>query len=100
MGDNTMTRRRLIQVGGAGALAIGLAACGGGGGAATPSGGGGAPRRGGTLRVGATGGGSSDTLDAQNSLTTMDFIRAGALYEQLMIMNAKTGQPELVLAES
>ncbi|MBS1881573.1 MAG: ABC transporter substrate-binding protein [Actinobacteria bacterium] len=105
-----ITRRRLLQVGGTGALAIGLggvlAACGGGGNSAGPStgaGGGGTegtPQRGGTLRVGATGGGTSDTLDAQNSLLTTDFIRAGALSEQLMILNAKTGAPEPVLAES
>jgi peptide/nickel transport system substrate-binding protein len=102
------TRRRLLQVGGAGALAIGLggvlAACGGGNGAAELSGasggGGGKPVTGGTLRVGATGGGTSDTLDAQNSLLTTDFIRAGALNEQLMKLNAKTGAPESVLAES
>ena len=103
-----ITRRRLLQVGGAGALAIGLggvlAACGGGNGAAeltgAGGGGGGKPVTGGTLRVGATGGGTSDTLDAQNSLLTTDFIRAGALNEQLMKLNAKTGAPESVLAES
>jgi peptide/nickel transport system substrate-binding protein len=110
--DNHFTRRKLIQAGGAGALVIGLggvlAACGGGESSAGTSagtstagaGGGGTPRPGGTLRVGATGGGTSDTLDAQNSLTTVDFMRAGALSEQLVIMNPKTGQPENVLAET
>ncbi|MBS1889087.1 MAG: ABC transporter substrate-binding protein [Actinobacteria bacterium] len=103
-----ITRRRLLQVGGTGALAIGLggvlAACGGGssGGGATTGGGGGGggtPRRGGTLRIGASGGGTSDTLDAQNPLLTTDFIRVDALSEQLMIMNPKTGAPENALAE-
>lgn len=103
-----ITRRRLLQVGGAGALAIGLggvlAACGGGNGAAEltggSGGGGGTPKRGGTLRVGATGGGTSDTVDSQNPILTTDFLRVGALSEQLMILNAKTGAPEPVLAET
>lgn len=106
--NRQITRRKLIQVGGAGALAIGLggvlAACGGGASGTAASGGGGGgggtPKRGGTLRVGATGGGTSDTLDAQNSLTTVDFLRAGALNQQLMILNPKTGAPEYSLAES
>jgi peptide/nickel transport system substrate-binding protein len=108
LGAGAVTRRRLLQVGGAGAVTLGLgsliSACGssqGSAGATTSaSGAGGTPQRGGTLRVGATGGGSSDTLDAQNSLTTVDFLRAGALYEQLMIMDPKTGQPDYALAES
>lgn len=98
-----LTRRRLLQVGGVGALALsvgGLAACTsnsdqpkGGGETATPT-------RGGTLRVGATSGGSGDTLDAQSPLSTMDFIRVGAIFEQLVQMSAETGRPEFVLAES
>jgi peptide/nickel transport system substrate-binding protein len=107
-GEGT-TRRRLIQLGGAGVATIGagslLAACGGGGsggGGTTPSGdgGGGTPKRGGTLRIGATGGTNADTLELQNSLTSLDQMRAGALSEQLMIMNPKTGLPDSVLAES
>lgn len=95
-----LTRRRLLQVGGAGALALaagGLAACGR---SATEVRGAGSPTRGGTLRVGATSGGSGDTLEAQSPLTTMDFLRAGALFEQLVQINGTTGQPEMVLAES
>jgi peptide/nickel transport system substrate-binding protein len=111
LGD-PISRRRLMQLGGAGAVGIGLGglltACGGGdggsGGGTSTAGatttGGGTPKRGGTLRIGATGGGSSDTLEAQSSLTTLDFLRAGALFEQLMIMDPKTGAPVPVLAES
>ena len=105
LGSGAVTRRRLLQVGGAGALTLGLggmlSACGGSGNStATAAKSSGSPRRGGTLRIGATGGGSSDTLDAQNSLTTVDFMRAGALYEQLMFLDPKTGQPDYALAES
>lgn len=104
-----ISRRRLLQVGGAGALTLGLggvlAACGGGsdstgGGGVTGGGGGGKPTPGGTLRIGATGGGVGDIVETQNALTTVDFIRTGALSEQLMKLNAKTGAPEPVLAES
>jgi len=106
--DSTMSaisRRTFLAVGGAGALALaagGLAACSGSSSGTHPtaSGGGGTPKRGGILRVGATSGGSGDTLEAQFPLTTMDFIRAGALFEQLVKINGATGQPEMVLAES
>lgn len=106
LGNGAVTRRKLLQVGGAGAITLGLgsliSACGSGQGSAgaTTTSTGAAPRHGGSLRVGVTGGGSSDTLEAQNSLTTVDFLRAGALYDQLMIMNPKTGQPDYALAES
>jgi peptide/nickel transport system substrate-binding protein len=98
--DGTGPRgRTLLQVGAiALAATLGLAACAGqtGGGGT----GDGNPVQGGTLRVGATSGGTGDSLDAQNPLSTMDFIRDGALFEQLVKMNGETGQPEFVLAES
>lgn len=103
---SAFTRRTLLQVGGAAAAVVGigaLAACTPGGAQTTTSPTGGAqgtPTRGGTLRVGATSGGTGDTLEAQSPLTTMDFMRAGALSEQLIQMNGTTGAPELVLAES
>ena len=103
---NALSRRRLLQVGGAAALVLGaggLVACGGsdsGSGNTQTDGGSGTPTRGGSLRVGATSGGTGDTLEAQSPLTTMDFIRAGALFEQLVKMNGTDGRPELVLAES
>ena len=82
--------------------ALGLVACSGDSGGSegnTPSASA-SPVAGGTLRVGATSGGSGDTLDAQNPLSTMDFIRVGAMFEQLVVMNGETGHPEMVLAES
>jgi peptide/nickel transport system substrate-binding protein len=103
---NALSRRRLLQVGGVAALALGaggLVACGGGGsgsGTAPADGASGTPTRGGSLRVGATSGGTGDTLEGQSPLTTMDFVRVGALYEQLVKMSGKDGRPELVLAES
>lgn len=111
---SALSRRRFLQVGGAGVLALSvgvLDACGSSSGGSKSSGGGapasggssasvGVPTRGGTLRVGATGGGSGDTLEAQSPLTTVDFIRVGALFEQLVQINGTTGQPEMVLAES
>ncbi|KJF15555.1 ABC transporter substrate-binding protein [Acidithrix ferrooxidans] len=57
------------------------------------------PRRGGTLRVGATGGGSADSLDAQNGYTTIDGARIGQLYRALVSYNAK-GELVYELAES
>ncbi|MDN5917467.1 MAG: ABC transporter substrate-binding protein [Pseudonocardia sp.] len=44
----------------------------------------GAPRRGGVLRVGVTGGGSSDTLDPHIPATNPDIARALNLYEPLL----------------
>lgn len=91
-------RRTVLQAGVAALVAFALVAC------TAPTdgntGAGDTPVQGGTLTVGATGGGTGDTLDAQTPLTTMDFIRVGALYEQLVRMNGETGQPEMVLAES
>ncbi|MFD0790331.1 ABC transporter substrate-binding protein [Microbacterium insulae] len=94
--------RTLFQAGVLGLAAITLAACSGQAGAGSSEGpdATGTPVEGGTLRVGATSGGTGDSLDAQNPLSTMDFIRVGALFEQLVKMNGETGQPEMVLAES
>jgi peptide/nickel transport system substrate-binding protein len=101
-----LTRRRLLEVGGAGVLTVGLgsvlAACGGTNTAATSAAtaaAAGTPRRGGTLRIGVTGGGTADTLDAQQPNTTVDFLRVGMLYDQLMIMDPATAQPDYALAE-
>lgn len=58
----------------------------------------GQPKRGGNLRVGASGGASSDTLDAHNALTNTDFPRVAQLYDQLVSIGPK-GAPALVLAE-
>jgi len=104
-----LTRRKLLQGAGAGMLVVGggglLAACGssGSGGSSTAAGATGAsegkPVSGGVLRIGAQGGATTDTLDANNILTNTDFARAAQLYDPLARLNLK-GQPELVLAES
>lgn len=98
----TARRKTIAQLGTLAVAAVVLAACTSQSGAADPNGSGdaGTPVQGGTLTVGATGGGTGDTLDAQMPLTTVDFMRTGAIFEQLVKMNAETGLPEMVLAES
>ena len=91
-----MTRRKLLQAGGAGLLSLGggavLAACGGGTTATTPV-------HGGVLRFGAQGGANTDTLDANNVLTNTDYARVSQLYDPLVRMDDH-GQSQLVLAEA
>jgi len=59
----------------------------------------GTPVRGGTLRIGASGGGPSDTLDPHNNLLTIDTARAYMLFDQL-VKTSDTGESEFVLADS
>lgn len=69
-----------------GALAVpglGLAACGGSS-TPQPHSTAGQIKKGGTLRVALTGGSSSDTLDCQSAITTVDFARIFQLNEPLM----------------
>lgn len=100
---NDPSRRRFLQLSGTGLALAGtgglLSACTSGAAANQGTVQGGAVKRGGTLRVGVTGGASSDTLDAQNIVTNPDFARIPQLYDPLVWINAK-GQVELVLAES
>jgi peptide/nickel transport system substrate-binding protein len=56
-------------------------------------------RRGGNLKLGLTGGSSSDTLDPHKSLTYLDTSRLQSLYQPLIQLNAQA-QVEYVLAES
>ncbi|HEY4852492.1 MAG TPA: twin-arginine translocation signal domain-containing protein, partial [Streptosporangiaceae bacterium] len=56
-------------------------------------------RRGGNLKLGLTGGSSSDTLDPHKSLTYIDTSRLQSLYQPLVQLNAQA-QVEYVLAES
>jgi peptide/nickel transport system substrate-binding protein len=87
-------------VAGAGSL---LAACGGSG--SSSSGSKSATqtsrslRRGGNLKLGLTGGSSSDTLDPHKSLTYLDTSRLQSLYQPLAQLDAQA-QVEFVLAES
>jgi peptide/nickel transport system substrate-binding protein len=110
--ESAVTRRQVLQgalVGGMTLSAGGiLAACGGSGG----SGGGGAAssgntggssaagvRSGGHLRVGVSGGGAKDSIDAHVLTTDPDIARAFQLYEPLAIRNPNY-ELEMVLAES
>jgi extracellular solute-binding protein (family 5) len=89
MGESVFFRRRrtvLKSLAAAGALAVpglGIAACGG---SSTPAPSSSAPqvKKGGTLRVALTGGSSSDTLEAQSAITTVDFARIFQLNEPLI----------------
>ena len=56
-------------------------------------------RRGGNLKLGLTGGSSSDTLDPHKSLTYSDTARLQSLYQPLAQLNAQA-KVEYVLAES
>ncbi|WP_336157934.1 ABC transporter substrate-binding protein [Amycolatopsis sp. VC5-11] len=81
-----VSRRRFLTTALAGAALAGtaplLAACGSTVAAAVPSG---PPKRGGTLRVGVTGGGASDTLDPHIPATNPDIARVLNLYEPLLL---------------
>src|SRR5918997_6133718 len=107
--DEQLTRRQVLRAGAAGGLALSaggvLSGCLGddddGGGAAT------APepeavdlRRGGTLRVGATGGGAEDTVDGHMPTSDPDIMPPWQLYEPLAVRNAEFTELEMVLAES
>jgi peptide/nickel transport system substrate-binding protein len=107
-----VTRRQVLRgaLAGGTALAAGgfLSACGGGdeGGG---NGGGGAPatgtanqklRTGGTLRVGATGGGASDTIDAHRPTVDTDIMRCWNLYESLAVRTPDFSELQMLLAES
>ncbi|WP_431230873.1 ABC transporter substrate-binding protein [Paenarthrobacter nicotinovorans] len=56
------------------------------------------PKKGGTLRIGSTGGGTTDTLDPQAWATLPDQLRAQQLFDPLVWMDAD-GKPQLVLAK-
>jgi peptide/nickel transport system substrate-binding protein len=107
-----MTRRdalRKAAVGGAALSASGLlAACGGsdsssGGGAANTGTGAPAPvklRAGGALRVGSTGGGAKDTIDAHLPTTDPDIMRQWNLYESLAVRTPDFAELQMLIAES
>jgi peptide/nickel transport system substrate-binding protein len=100
-----LTRRSLLDnaaKGGAALAATGLVAgCGSSSsspGTSTASETGLTPRHGGILRVGVTGGGSSDSVDPNITTTNADVARIIPLYDCLFWMN-KEGLPYLALAE-
>jgi peptide/nickel transport system substrate-binding protein len=85
--SNEVDRRAVLKsLAATGALAVpglGLAACGGSS-SPKPQSTAGQIKKGGTLRVALTGGSSSDTLDCQSAITTVDFARIFQLNEPLI----------------
>jgi peptide/nickel transport system substrate-binding protein len=108
--DDAVTRRQVLRgaVGGGVVLAAGglLGACGGddggggGGGGGTPAQSGGKLKAGGTLRVGATGGGAKDSIDAHIPTVDTDIMRCWNLYESLAVRSPDFSRVEMLLAES
>ncbi|HUA46242.1 MAG TPA: ABC transporter substrate-binding protein [Solirubrobacteraceae bacterium] len=100
-----LTRGELLQRAAAGsAVLMGgslLAACGSSASSSTQTA---APvsaiKAGGTLRIGATGGGAKDTIDANLATADTDIVRVSSLYEPLAQPSADFKSVELVLAES
>ena len=94
-----MTRRTALQLGVTSLAAAGfLSGCGSGTSASTTSSHQ-RPRRGGVLRAGLTGGGTTDTIDADNGLVDLDFSRIIQLYDPLVNISMAGGL-EMQLAES
>jgi peptide/nickel transport system substrate-binding protein len=104
-----LTRAELLRraTGGAVVLSAGglLAACGSSGSSssastASNSAATGAAKAGGHLRIGATGGGSKDSIDAHSATADTDIVRISALFEPLAQPTADFKGIEMVLAES
>jgi peptide/nickel transport system substrate-binding protein len=98
-----VSRKDFIRASAVSAAAVGassvLAACGGSSQSkSSAASGGGKPVRGGTLHAGLAGGTSSDTLDAQSAVNTLDFGRLNQLYNCLVEYRAD-GLLRLALAE-
>ena len=109
--DGGLTRRQVLH----GALAGGamlsagglLAACGGSSGSSSAASSAksspastGALKSGGSLRVGATGGGAKDTIDAHLPTADPDIMRCWNLYEPLAVRPPSFGPLEMMVAES
>ncbi|TCC36457.1 ABC transporter substrate-binding protein [Kribbella speibonae] len=82
---NLYSRRGVLKAGIAGAAIVSagslLAACSSSG---SDSESGGKPSRGGTLRIGVSGGGATDTLDPNALISLPDYLRASPLYSALV----------------
>jgi peptide/nickel transport system substrate-binding protein len=113
--ERGLTRRQVLHgamAGGAMLSAGGLlAACGGSSSGGSSGGGGGATAKssppstgslkaGGPLRVGATGGGAKDTIDAHLPTVDPDIMRCWNLYEPLAVRPPSFGPLEMMVAES
>lgn len=109
--DEGLTRRQVLHgaLAGGAALSAGglLAACGGSSAsssASTTAGSSpaatGAIKTGGSLSVGATGGGAKDTIDAHLPTADTDIMRCWNLYEPLAVRPPSFGSLEMMVAES
>ena len=108
--DDPVTRRQVLRGALSGAVVLGaggmLGACGGddsggGGGGGTPAqSGGGNLKTGGVLRVGATGGGAKDSIDAHLPTVDTDIMRCWNLYESLAVRTPDFSELQMLLAES
>jgi peptide/nickel transport system substrate-binding protein len=108
-GSGGLTRRQVLRGALAGGAALGagglLAACAGvqpGTGAikGSPPTGGAKLRHGGSMSVGATGGGSTDTLDAHVPVSDPDIMRNWNLYESLSVRSPDFKSIDYLVAES
>jgi peptide/nickel transport system substrate-binding protein len=102
-----LTRRQVLHGAVMGAVALGaggvIAGCGSSSNsssAATSGGTTGKLKTGGTLRVGATGGGAKDVIDAHLPTADPDIMRVWNLYEPLAVRPPDFGPLEMMLAES
>ena len=109
--DDPVTRRQVLRGALSGAVVLGaggvLGACGGdddggggGGGGGTPAESGGKLKTGGALRVGATGGGAKDSIDAHRPTVDTDIMRCWNLYESLAVRTPDFSKLEMLVAES
>ncbi|MGI8711922.1 MAG: ABC transporter substrate-binding protein [Solirubrobacteraceae bacterium] len=107
--DGGLTRRQVLHgaIAGGAMLSAGglLTACGGGSSSASSSAGAspastGTIKAGGPLRVGATGGGAKDTIDAHLPTADTDIMRCWNLYEPLAVRPPSFGSLEMMVAES
>jgi peptide/nickel transport system substrate-binding protein len=97
-GTMTQSRRQFLGAAGLAVGAGGLLLTGCSSGSAQPTPAGGRPKRGGTLRLGTTGGGSSENIDGDAAGLNPDFARVSQLYEALLEVDANN-VPHLALAE-
>lgn len=101
MDVNKLSRRQVLQAAAGTAALFGagglLAACGSDSGSS--GGGGGTPTKGGNLRVGLTGGGSTETLDPFVPLLAPDVLRGYLLYTYVGEFNGQY-EPNGLMAES
>jgi peptide/nickel transport system substrate-binding protein len=107
--EAAVTRRQVLRGAFAGGVALTaggvLGACGGGGNTNTNTNTNTAPanqklKAGGALRVGATGGGAKDTIDAHRPTADTDIMRVWNLYESLAVRTPDFSELEMLLAES